>query len=395
MSNLDEALRQFEATEANLSKLEKLWILLSKNIPTGISFVSNAVYENSCRSYENLLAKLPLIDGWRPTSLPIELDNIAQSRFDAAETGDALSKIKIDCKIEKPVKELREYRFKFDQKRKQLVQDKIPQTFNEIEDLLDQLQKLYPIVEDEFEYNKKIEHPLWLDLQDRVKQIDLLLGSSIRPARWNDMQRHLHYSESNDLRDIVCSDWPSVKAGLTKFLDTSKASIHMMVDLSDLVASKPSGSVLTKLRWESISADDFERLVFNLVTSDENHENPQWLMQTNAPDQGRDLSAYRVYKDKLSDTTRKRVIIQCKHWLSKSVSLADVSALKEQVKLWEPPRIDILVIATTGRFTADAIRWIEQHNRSDSAMTIEVWADSHLEKVLALNPAIVAEFCLR
>jgi hypothetical protein len=30
---LDEALRQFEAAEANLSKLEKLWSLLEKNVP--------------------------------------------------------------------------------------------------------------------------------------------------------------------------------------------------------------------------------------------------------------------------------------------------------------------------------------------------------------------------
>ena len=89
------------------------------------------------------------------------------------------------------------------------------------------------------------------------------------------------------------------------------------------------------------------------------------------------------------------MIIQCKHWLSKSVAPKNFSEVKEQVKLWEPPRIDILVIATTGRFTADAISLIERHNQSDSAMTIEMWAESHLERVLASNPALVAEFGLR
>jgi len=397
MSNLDEALRQFEAAEANLSKLEKLWSLLEKNVPKGITFGANPVYEDACRSYEHLLAGLPLIDGWQPTALPLELDEIAQSRIDAFEVGEVSIEIEVDRRIEKPGKELREYRFRFDQKRRQLVQNIILQTFNEIDRLLDQLQEIYPINEAKLEYGKKIDHPFWLELRDRVRQIDVLLGSSIpRPPRWSDMQRHLYYAESHDLRDIVCTDWPSVKAGLTKSLYTSNEPIPVSVnDLSDLAASKPSGSILTKLRWEKLSAEDFERLVFNLVASEQSHENPQWLMDTNAPDRGRDLSVYRVYQDTLSGVTRKRVIIQCKHWLSKSVAPKNVSEVKEQVKLWEPPRIDILVIATTGRFTADAISLIERHNQSDSAMTIEMWAESHLERVLASNPALVAEFGLR
>jgi hypothetical protein len=397
MSNLDEALRQFEAAEANLSKLEKLWSILAKNVPKGITFGANPVYEDACRSYEHILAGLPLIDGWRPTALPLELDAIAQLRLDAFEVGEVSIEIELDRRREKPGKELREYRFRFDQKRRQLVQKRILRTLNEVDRLLEQLQEVYPIHEDNLEYAQKIAHPLWFELGDRVKQIDLLLGSSIpRPPRWSDMQRHLYYAKSYDLRDIVCADWPSVKAGLTKSLYTSNEPIPVSInDLSDLVASKPSGSVLTKLRWEKLSAEDFERLVFNLVASEKNHENPQWLMRTNAPDRGRDLSVSRVYQDTLSGVTRKRVIIQCKHWLSKSVSPTEFSEVKEQVKLWEPPRIDILVIATTGRFTADAISLIEKYNQSDSAMTIEMWAESHLEKVLASNPALVAEFGLR
>ncbi|MDV2995098.1 MAG: hypothetical protein N4J56_004752 [Chroococcidiopsis sp. SAG 2025] len=397
MSNLDEALRQFEATEANLSRLEKLWSLLEKNVPKGIVFGSNLVYENGCRSYEHLLVGLPLIDGWQPTALPLDLDEIAQSRLDALEVGEISIEIEVYRRIEKPGQELREYRFRFDQKRRQLVQNIILQTFSEIDCLLARLQEIYPIDEAKFKYGNKIDNPCWVELQNKVRQIDVLLGSSIpRPPRWSDMQRHLHYAESHDLRDIVCTDWPSVKAGLTRSLFVSNEPIPVLVnDLSDLVAAKPSGSVLTKLRWKELSAEDFERLVFNLVASERNHQNPQWLMHTNAPDQGRDLSVDRIYQDTLSGVTRKRVIIQCKHWLSKSVSPTDLSELKEQVKLWEPPRIDILVIATTGRFTADAISLIERHNLSDSAMIIEMWAESHLERVLASSPALIAEFGLR
>ena len=168
MSNLDEALRQFEAAEANLSKLEKLWSLLEKNVPTGITFGSNLVYEDACRSYEHLLVGLPLIDGWQPTALPLELDEIAQSRLDALEVGEVLIEIEVDRRIEKPGKELREYRFRFDQKRRQLVQNIILQTFNEIDRLLDQLQEIYPIDESKLEYNKKIDNPFWSELRDRL-----------------------------------------------------------------------------------------------------------------------------------------------------------------------------------------------------------------------------------
>jgi len=44
-------------------------------------------------------------------------------------------------------------------------------------------------------------------------------------------------------------------------------------------------------------------------------------------DRGRDLSVVRVTRDHLSGVSRARVIIQCKHWLSKSVSLSDLTAL--------------------------------------------------------------------
>ena len=118
-------------------------------------------------------------------------------------------------------------------------------------------------------------------------------------------------------------------------------------------------------------------------------------MKTNAPDRGRDLSVYRVHIDTLGGTIRQRVIIQCKHWLSKSVGSSEIAVLREQMKLWEPPRVDVHVIATSGRFTSDSVALIEKQNHSDSALRIEMWAESHLERLLASRPAIIAEFSLR
>lgn len=65
------------------------------------------------------------------------------------------------------------------------------------------------------------------------------------------------------------------------------------------------------------------------------------------------------------------------------------------MKLWEPPPVDVLIIATTGRFSGEAVAWIDSHNRSGHAPRIEMWADSHLELILSKRPEIVAEFRLR
>lgn len=410
MSSLDESLRQFEATEANLVKLEKLWDTIVKNVPSGIVFGSNPIYENACFSYEHILKRLPSIDGWKPASLPCDLDQIAQERLDALEI-DPIAQISVEIEIEKPGKELREYRFRFNQKRRQLIYNQLLRFCDEVEQLLNNLQKNHPIdYDNEIDFDneedvdrwqeitkKKIDDPDWRTFCSIIKQIDVLLGSSMsRPKRWHDMQRHISYAQINDLKDIILFDWPSVKLGITQYLYTSEEPIPVNVeDLGELVASKPSGRVITKLNWNNLSAEDFERLIFNLVSSEENYENVEWLMHANAPDRGRDLSCYRVNRDRLSGVSRKRIIIQCKHWLSKAVSLPDISTVKDQIKLWEPPRVDILVIATTGRFTADAVNWVEKHNQSDSCITIELLAETNLESILALNPALVAEFGLR
>lgn len=65
------------------------------------------------------------------------------------------------------------------------------------------------------------------------------------------------------------------------------------------------------------------------------------------------------------------------------------------MQLWHPPRVDALIIATTGRFTADAVALVECHNQSDCALRIEMWPDSHLERLLAAKPHVVGQFRLR
>lgn len=379
------ALQQFEAAEANLMKLERLWQEIEKLVPNGIQFGSDLDYEGKCRAFRDILSALPMIDGWKPECYLLSLNDIAQSRFDAQELGELEIIIDVENSIEAPGIDLREYRFKFNKKRLALIQD----TLSELIDLVntDIINLKCNPGSDSF----------WDALKDHVSQIDTLLGSSVkRPQRWNDLIRHLHFGSLGDFQDIEQIDWPNVKAGLSKSLyDANNPIIVKVKDLSDLVASRPHGPVAAKLEWERLSPDKFERLIFALISAESGYENPEWLMHTNASDRGRDLSVTRVVVDPLAGTIRSRVIIQCKHWLSRSVALDDVTTLIGQMKLWEPPRIDIHVIATSGRFTSDAVAFIEKNNQSDTALRIEVWPESHLERLLAARPSLIAEFRLR
>ncbi len=324
----------------------------------------------------------------------MDLDEIAQSRFDVQELGEIEFMMSLERDIGEPSRLLREYRYRFNQKRRELIREALIELIDSIDGNLRELSKL--LLEDR-DSSETVDNPEFEELKSNVAQINTLLGSSVsKPARWSDLHRHMRFGMLGDLHDIIEHDWPSVKAGLRKSLYGEKEPIPIEVDdLGALVSEKPRGPVATKLRWEHLTEEEFERLIFSLISSEQGYENPEWLMKTNAPDRGRDLSVYRVYADSLGGTIRQRVIIQCKHWQSKSVGPTEVSTLRDQMKLWEPPRVEVHVIATSGRFTSDAVAIIEKQNQSDTALRIEMWPESHLERLLASRPAIIAEFSLR
>jgi hypothetical protein len=53
------------------------------------------------------------------------------------------------------------------------------------------------------------------------------------------------------------------------------------------------------------------------------------------------------------------------------------------LSLWELPVIRALIIATSGRFAADAIGVVVNHNDVGKMTLIELWPDSRLETLLA------------
>jgi hypothetical protein len=392
-SPLNAALRNFEAVEANLNKIENVLSLIEAAIPKGVVFGNDPAYDASCRDFDHLLKALPKIDGWKPDIHLFDLNQIARNRFDAQELGEVDYFVQVESDIEEPRRLLAEYRHRFTRKRRELIRDALVELIDAVDSNLRELGK--PHGHDEA--SVLVVHPLFEELKSNIAQINTLLGSSVsKPERWTDLHRHLHFGMRGDLHDIIKHDWPSVKSGLRQALYGENEPIPCAVeDLGVLVNKRPSGPVATKLEWTRLDEEQFERLMFTLISSEPGYENPEWLMKTNAPDRGRDLSAYRVYTDPLGGTLRKRVIIQCKHWQSKSVGPGEIATLKEQMKLWEPPRIDVHVIATSGRFTSDAVALVEKQNQSDSALRIEMWPESHLERLLASRPAIIAQFDLR
>lgn len=391
---LNAALRHFEAAEANLVKIEKVMVEIEAAIPEDIAFENNPEYETNRRNFHALLESLPKIDEWKPRITLMTLDEISQSRVDGDAVGTIEQVVLVEEEINEPFEMLSAYRYRFNQKRRELIREALVEMIDSIDGNLRELSNL---LQEKRESSETVDNPEFEALKSNVAQINTLLGSSVsKPARWSDLHRHMRFGMLNDLSDIIEHDWPSVKAGLRNSLYDESEPIPIKVDdLGTLVSEKPRGPVATGLRWEHLTGEEFERLIFALISSEQGYENPEWLMRTNAPDRGRDLSAYRVYADPLSGTIRHRVIIQCKHWLSKSVSPKEVSVLRDQMKMWEPPRVDVHVIATSGRFTSDAVAIIEKQNQSDTALRIEMWPESHLERLLASRPAIIAEFSLR
>ncbi|MFH1687911.1 MAG: restriction endonuclease [bacterium] len=392
--DLNEAMKQLDATEANLVKLEKLWKEIRSLIPEVVCFDGDDRYDDRCRQFNGIVITMPKIDGFAITYSVPTLHEIAQMRLTADRVNEIECYARTENVIYEQEKALKEYRYRLARKRRAVIREEVLTQVKTIGQLLKTLVDENPYLPED--RNHKIDEGKWAMLARAVSVIDHLLGSDSRPTGWSELSRHVSWGELCDLHDIASDDWPAVSAGLHGKVYSDLDPLPVGVgDLSELNASVSASPVVTALKWESLDGSGFEGLIFNLISEDGTYENPEWVTRTNAPDRGRDLSATRVIRDSLTGTLRYRVMIQCKHWQRKSIGPRDVGEAKEQMKSWGDPRVDILVLATSGRFTTDAVTNIEKHNQSDSALRIEMWADSHLEKLLASRPALVAEFGLR
>lgn len=394
--DLNDALKEFDRVNANLLKAESLWENLRVLIPDDIRFNSGTEevrnYERARRSFIEFATSLPAIDGFRVKAEPLEYNSIAQGRLDARLDGEIGSLVSIDEQIHLPGKELDEYHFIFDKKKRQLIKGRLEELTTAFDTALSDLSLIVKTYQGE---NLKKE-PKWVILEEITDEIERLLGKEIESVAWVDLRRHIHFAERHDYSDICSEDWPNFKKylNLAQQQDSVPLSVSV-VDLGELVASNPKGPVTTALNWSALDGESFERLVFDIIGDANGYENPKWIMNTNAPDRGRDLSVDRVRTDALSGVIRERVILQCKHKTTGSVKDTDVSELLTRVTHWEPPAIHSVIVVTSGKFTADAVAYIEKHNNSGKNPKIEMWADSDLERILARNPHLAVGHNLR
>jgi hypothetical protein len=398
--DLEKALEQFDATEANLSRLQAIWTEIQGLMPSGIAFLDGGPegrrYRELTRAYEEIIAVLPAVHGFRIGTVPVGLNAIGQMRFDAAELDELSVHIATEEEIDRPGTEIDEYRLRLDRARRDLIRERLSGLVTKIDDLVGGLSSRMP-ADPEQVNREQISDPKWEDLKTAVKELERLAGSQIpRTKAWLQMQRHLGWGQVVDLHDVERIDWPAVRTEIQQNLYSELEPVPVAVeDLGSLAESKPRGPVTTALNWSELSAEDFERLIFNLISDAEGYTNPQWLMNTTAPDRGRDLSVDRVRDDELTGSSRERVIIQAKHWPSRSVAIDDLTGVAAQMDLWGHPPVDVLIVVTSGRFTADAVDWVETHNAGGARPKIEMWPDSRLELLLARRPHIAAAFNLR
>jgi hypothetical protein len=393
--DLDAALGQFDRVEANLARLQTVVDQLEALIPGGIEFGASPEarqYRELCASFAEISAALPPIDGYTITAQPLERDTIAQTRLDANDIGEPEILISLGQEMDAPQVEIDEYRRRFSTARRQLVRDRLAQLIGDVDELLAR-QGQPP--EDPDDLRTWAASFGWDELQHRIAEIRRLLKGGALGGRSGDLMRHLSFAEPVDLRDIIIHDWPSVRPLFEQQLYSEREPLPVTSqDLAQLVAASPAGAVTTALNWAALNDESFERLIFNVISDAAGYENPQWLTRTRAPDRGRDLSVDRVAADSLGGTRRSRVMIQCKHWTSRSVGPNDAADAVAKAQLWSSPPFDAVVIATTGRFSSDAVAWIENHNLG-SRLQLEMWPESHLEMLLATRPTVVEEFRLR
>src|SRR5260370_13198744 len=378
MTTLHAALQEFEAAEANLEKLERVWEKIAPDISVGgPAFGAPPKYDELCLAFRGILPALPAIGGVRVEDHLYDFDAVGQMRFDAREVGEIEAHVSVENALEKQGKRLREYRFLLNAKRRELVRGRMLTLMDDVDEIL---RLLLPSLEGA-EVNESVPEPNWSRLKDAVQEIATLLGSNPKPPGWGTLMRHLHFGQMADLSDIHRTDWPAVKGGLRVGIYGEHDPVPVGVtDLEDIVAARPQGPVTSKLHWSVLTDEEFERLMFSLIGETPGYDTPHWLQRTKASDRGRDLSVERVDTYPLQGLRRHRIIIQSKHCLSRSVNADDVSDVRSQMELWQPPRVDGLIIATTGRFTADAIALVEQNNQADRALYISMWPVCLLER---------------
>lgn len=386
---LNDLLNAMDAAAANIGKMEAIWDRVQPMIPTGMVIDSNPPeYHDLERRWKDLKEALPSVHGWTVTCELPNPEEIGMALIDL----DPLQQISVLRVIDQVIWELGEYTYRLNKARKEAIRGRLTELIGVLDTNLPGVLVNVPRHSTEVLSGPKVEK-----MKDAMREVERLVGDTVqRTDRWNHLHRHMSFSQGQDWHDIAEVDWPTVKQNLMlATVDELDPVPTPPVDLGTAAAAKPSGPAATALAWEALDPEGFERLLFNLLDALPSFQNVQWLVHTNAPDRGRDISAERVVDDGAGGVRTERVIVQAKHWRSKPVNAPAVSDTLTQVELWQPPPVHNLIIATSGKFSTDGVDWYEKHNQKGTFPVIEAWPDSQLERLLARNPGVAAAAGLR
>ncbi|MFE6864501.1 restriction endonuclease [Nocardia sp. NPDC057668] len=198
----------------------------------------------------------------------------------------------------------------------------------------------------------------------------------------------------------VSSPWESVGFLATPGLDPPARMPDSWMNPSYACApAAPSAEVGSArdsiVHWDRLDAEGFERLLMRLLESSTSYVNISRPMRLNAADSGRDIQAYRRIEDAILPEQYERTIVQAKHWTKRGVNASEIADLVHaKLPLWEGEPVRRLIFATSGTFTQDAVRWVDDHNRSGKRPMIDLFSGSELEALLRKWPGLADEFGL-
>lgn len=396
---LDSLLTTFDKVAVNLEKLERVWERAKPYVPDDPHLGSVPEYQSLSRAWDDLLPGLPPIDGWRIAEGLPDIDGLGQMFLDYAEIGELPRGAWAIAS--RPEEDLTKYRHLLDRARRRTIASRLTVLTERISELIRDVSSGLPTREawlaEAPGKRVRIDTPATSEINDSLEEMERLLGQTVeRRGRWGDLRRHLRFGEVNDWLDISESDWQSVQWDIeaAKVGDADPIPVPD-IDLGAAGADDPTGGATTALNWSALQPDDFERLLFDVLRNLDGYENVDWLMKTNAPDRGRDISLQRVVPDAGGFIRNERVIVQAKHYTSKSLGPTDVQGALASLSLWEPPAIRFLIIATSSRFSSDAVAIADKHNDLGKQPYIELWPNSRLETLLAQRPKLAITYGLR
>lgn len=387
---LESLIQDMDNAAANLEKLTAIWERAAPMIPRGANGSSSTDYEDLQRAWIGISNALPPIDGFTISARLPDIDDLVDEYAEAFFAG--LPTHTIERESLKAESQLAEYRFRLHHARRKAIRERLSILSYIISQALPSIIKNVPRDSREVITNDDTE-----TVSQALREIEQLLGNTLeRTGRWQDMRRHLLFGQGHDWHDISERDWPQVKHDIESAYQTEMDPLPVRnLDLGEAAESKLSGGVSPVLQWNKLTPDSFERLIFDLLQGWSSYEDVELLLKTESPDQGRDLSAYRVSHHEDQSTSRERVIIQAKHWITRSVGPEEIDKTLTRIKLLESPVVDLLIVVTSGRFTADAVRLKEKRNNSGKLPKIDLWADTKLESLLSLRPDLIAKYGLK